>query len=52
MKFSKEIKNKILDKKWYLIQFKTNLHHRAEQNLIKHGFETFIPLGKGSIFKK
>lgn len=31
-------------KKWYLVQVKRNAHFLAQRNLIRQGFETFIPL--------
>lgn len=29
---------------WYLIQFKPNSHRLAERNLLRQGFETFLPM--------
>ena len=29
---------------WYLLQFKPNSHRIAERNLIRQGFETFLPI--------
>ena len=31
---------------WYLIQFKPNSHRLAERNLLRQGFETFLPMQK------
>ena len=31
---------------WYLIQFKPNSHCLAERNLLRQGFETFLPMQK------
>jgi transcriptional antiterminator RfaH len=31
-------------KNWYLIQFKPNSHQIAARNLIRQGFEIFLPL--------
>ena len=31
-------------KEWFILQFKSNSHHRATKNLNRQGFETFLPL--------
>jgi transcriptional antiterminator RfaH len=31
---------------WYLIQFKPNSHRLAERNLLRQGFDTFLPMQK------
>ena len=31
---------------WYLIQFKPNSHRLAERNLLRQGFNTFLPMQK------
>ena len=31
---------------WHLIQFKPNSHRLAERNLLRQGFETFLPMQK------
>ena len=46
-----------MSKKWYVLQFKTNSHYIAQQNLKRQKFETFIPMQeivsqKGSKFFK
>ena len=33
-----------MSKEWFILQFKSNSHHKAEQNLKRQGFETFLPL--------
>jgi transcriptional antiterminator RfaH len=33
-----------MSKKWFILQFKPNAHHRAKRNLTQQGFETFLPL--------
>ena len=33
-----------MSKKWYILQYKPNAHHKAEKNLKRQGFETFLPL--------
>ncbi|MCH8466821.1 MAG: transcriptional activator RfaH [Roseinatronobacter sp.] len=32
------------DANWFLAQFKPNSHHIAQRNLLRQGFETFLPL--------
>ena len=34
----------IMSKEWFILQFKSNAHHQANKNLIRQGFETFLPL--------
>ena len=29
---------------WFILQFKSNSHHKAAKNLNRQGFETFLPL--------
>jgi len=31
-------------KEWFILQFKTNAHHKANKNLNQQSFETFLPL--------
>ena len=33
-----------MSKEWFILQFKSNSHHKAEKNLNQQGFETFLPL--------
>ena len=33
-----------MSKEWFILQFKSNLHHQAAKNLARQGFETFLPL--------
>ena len=33
-----------MSKDWFILQYKTNSHHKAAQNLYRQGFETFLPL--------
>ena len=33
-----------MSKEWFILQFKPNAHHKAEMNLNRQGFETFLPL--------
>ena len=33
---------------WYLVQFKPNSHKIAERNLLRLGFETFLPMQKST----
>jgi transcriptional antiterminator RfaH len=33
-----------MSKEWFILQFKSNSHHRAKENLIRQGFEIFLPL--------
>ena len=33
-----------MSKKWFLLNFKPNSHHKAVRNLNQQGFETFLPL--------
>jgi transcriptional antiterminator RfaH len=32
-----------MSKEWFILQFKTNSHHKAVKNLNRQGFETFLP---------
>ena len=32
-----------MSKEWFILQFKPNSHNRAERNLNRQGFETFLP---------
>lgn len=34
------------DFKWYLVQFKPNSHRIAERNLLRQGFDVFLPMQK------
>ena len=33
-----------MSKEWFILQFKPNAHHQAAKNLIRQGFEIFLPL--------
>jgi transcriptional antiterminator RfaH len=33
-----------MSKEWFILQFKPNSHHQATKNLVRQGFETFLPL--------
>ena len=33
-----------MSKEWFILQFKSNSHHKAAKNLNQQGFETFLPL--------
>jgi len=33
-----------MSKEWFILQFKSNAHHKAVKNLNQQGFETFLPL--------
>jgi transcriptional antiterminator RfaH len=33
-----------MSKDWFLLQFKSNSHHKAVKNLNQQGFETFLPM--------
>ena len=33
-----------MPKEWFILQFKSNSHHQATENLNRQGFETFLPL--------
>jgi transcriptional antiterminator RfaH len=33
-----------MSKEWFILQFKSNSHQQATKNLIRQGFETFLPL--------
>lgn len=33
-----------MSKEWFILQFKSNSHHKAARNLNQQGFETFLPL--------
>ena len=33
-----------MSKEWFILQFKSNSHHQAVENLNRQGFETFLPL--------
>jgi len=33
-----------MSKEWFILQFKPNAHHQANNNLNQQGFETFLPL--------
>jgi len=33
-----------MSKEWFILQFKSNSHHQAKKNLIRQGFEVFLPL--------
>jgi transcriptional antiterminator RfaH len=33
-----------MSKEWFILQFKSNSHHKAAKNLNRQGFETFLPL--------
>jgi len=33
-----------MSKEWFILQFKSNSHHKATKNLNRQGFETFLPL--------
>jgi transcriptional antiterminator RfaH len=33
-----------MSKEWFILQYKSNSHHRAAENLKRQGFETFLPL--------
>ena len=33
-----------MSKEWFILQFKSNSHHQATKNLIRQGFEIFLPL--------
>ena len=33
-----------MSKEWFILQFKSNSHHKATKNLNQQGFETFLPL--------
>ena len=33
-----------MSKEWFVLQFKSNSHNQAVQNLNRQGFETFLPL--------
>ena len=33
-----------MPKEWFILQFKSNSHHQATKNLIRQGFEIFLPL--------
>ena len=33
-----------MSKEWFILQFKSNSHNQAKNNLSRQGFETFLPL--------
>ena len=33
-----------MSQEWFILQFKSNSHHKASKNLNQQGFETFLPL--------
>jgi len=44
-KYEQGLKRNIkMPKEWFILQFKPNAHHQAAKNLIRQGFEIFLPL--------